>query len=103
MHGSDDVVEIDKAKVETEGNVTIKVEVLNGCGKEGIGIEVTKLRDKGFDVINCENTPGFNYEHTLILTVRDSEKASKVGKTLGVKRKNKINVNESALVDVTVV
>jgi len=62
----------------------IRIEVLNGCGTEGVAEEVAScLRDSGFDIVGTGNADAFDYEHTLVVDRCGSfDKASKVGKTL---------------------
>ena len=45
-----------------------QVEVLNGCGVPRIAARVQEfLRERGYDVVNVENAPGFDYEETLVI------------------------------------
>ncbi|MCK4773122.1 MAG: LytR C-terminal domain-containing protein [Candidatus Latescibacteria bacterium] len=45
-----------------------QVEVLNGCGVSGIAARAHEyLRRLGFDVVNVENAPAFDYEKTLVI------------------------------------
>ncbi|MEE9168047.1 MAG: LytR C-terminal domain-containing protein [Candidatus Neomarinimicrobiota bacterium] len=46
----------------------IEVEVLNGCGVQGLGQQFTDfLRSHQVDVVKTENAGGFDYEKTLII------------------------------------
>jgi len=47
---------------------TIKIEILNGCGKAGVAKKMTDmLRKSGFDVVNTENADHFGYARTLAI------------------------------------
>jgi hypothetical protein len=63
----------------------IHVEVLNGCGKDGIANEVgQKLRDFGFDVMTLGNAENFNFPETLVIDrVGKPEYAQQVADMLG--------------------
>jgi hypothetical protein len=62
----------------------IRIQVLNGCGAEGVAEEIAScLRDAGFDIVGTGNADAFDYEHTLVIDRCGSrDKAIKVGKTL---------------------
>ncbi|MDP6038453.1 MAG: LytR C-terminal domain-containing protein [Candidatus Latescibacteria bacterium] len=65
----------------------IHVEVLNGCGKDGIANEVgQKLRDFGFDVMTLGNAENFNFPETLVIDrVGKPEYTQQVANILGTK------------------
>lgn len=65
----------------------IHVEILNGCGKDGIANEVgQKLRDFGFDVMTLGNAENFNFPKTLVIDrVGKPEFAQQVADILGTK------------------
>jgi hypothetical protein len=62
----------------------IRIQVLNGCGTEGVAEEVAScLRDAGFDIVGTGNADAFDYQHTLVIDRCGSmDKAIKVGKVL---------------------
>lgn len=62
----------------------IRIQVLNGCGTEGVAEEVAScLRDSGFDIVGTGNADAFDYEHTLVVDRCGLfDKAVKVGKAL---------------------
>jgi hypothetical protein len=86
---------------------SLKVEVLNGCGKPGLAKEVTDyLRNKGFDVVNFGNYQDFNVRKTLVIDRRsmDLQNAQKVASALGVENTEVLaELNESKALDVTVI
>jgi len=62
----------------------IRIQVLNGCGTEGVAEEVAScLRDAGFDIVGTGNADAFDYDHTLVVDRCGlMYKAVKVGKVL---------------------
>jgi len=62
----------------------IRIQVLNGCGTEGVAEEIAScLRDAGFDIVGTGNADAFDYEHTLVIDRCGSrDKAVKVGEAL---------------------
>jgi hypothetical protein len=64
----------------------IHVEVLNGCGEDGIArVLGNRLRSLGFDVITVENAESFNYPETLVIDcVGNLEYARQVANAIGV-------------------
>jgi calcineurin-like phosphoesterase len=65
---------------------TVVIEVLNGCGRKGIGERATELlTDLGFDVMFLGNADDFQYQETLVLDrVGDRSKAVGITEALGV-------------------
>lgn len=85
----------------------IQVEVLNGCGEQGIGQRVMRfLRERGFDVIHIDNADHFEYRETIVLDRRGkngpSEAARAVGGALGTPNVL-LQRNDERMVDVSVV
>ena len=85
----------------------IQVEVLNGCGEQGIGQFVMRyLRTKGFDVVNIDNADHFEYSETFVLDRRATNKPSvaahAVGNALGT-HNVLLQQDKSRMVDVSVV
>ena len=68
---------------------TIKVAVLNGCGRPGLAsIFVEKLRNKGFDVINGlgDNADSFDFDISVVIDRKGSrENAEFTARALGIK------------------
>ncbi len=82
----------------------IRVEVLNGCGREGIALQLAQtLREEGLDVVNIGNAQNFKYQKTLILN-RSGKKelAKKVCEVIGCGEPQD-SIEKQALVDVTVI
>ncbi|MCH7678768.1 LytR C-terminal domain-containing protein [candidate division KSB1 bacterium] len=80
------------ARVTPEGPPVkiITVQVLNGCGVQGLANEITQyLRNKNFDVVDVGNYEGGYLDQTLVLdrVSLESKYAKKVAKALGVNEK----------------
>ncbi len=69
----------------SEGYSKIHIEILNGCGEDGIAQQIGKqLRTFGFDVITVANAPTFNYPETIVIDrVGNPEFARQVAEVLG--------------------
>ena len=82
----------------------IRAEVLNGCGRPGAGMRVTRiLRDAGVDVLEVGNSDSFSYTQTVIVDrCGDGERAAFVREVLGIGRVIQ-QVDPSLLLDVTVI
>lgn len=72
---------------ESEPFKNIHVEILNGCGKDGLARKIGQyLRSHGFDVMNLSNAKSFNYPETIVIDrVGKPEYASQVAEILGTK------------------
>jgi hypothetical protein len=84
----------------------IQVEVLNGCGVNGVGDKFTDvIRSKGFDVVKTGNYMSFDIDQTFIIDrVGKIETAYKVADSLGIDKKNIINqINKQYFLDLTIV
>ncbi|MFZ1947983.1 MAG: LytR C-terminal domain-containing protein [bacterium] len=83
---------------------TVVVEVLNGCGRRGVGERATEiLSDKGFDVMFVGNADDYGYEETLLVDRSgDPSKAVAIGEALGAGMVVH-QVNASSYVEVTVI
>ena len=64
----------------------IRVEVLNGCGTDGIARKVgLHLRSLGFDVLTFENAESYNYPESMVIDrVGQPDDARKVAEALGI-------------------
>ena len=64
----------------------IHVEVLNGCGVDGVAHQVSRqLRSLGFDVMSWTNAPSFNYPESIVIDrIGKPEFARKVADALGI-------------------
>ena len=73
------------AREEWREPVSIRIEVLNGCGEGGIAIRFTDfLRSKGFDVVKMGNYDSFHVPKTMVIERRGiRENGLKVAQALG--------------------
>jgi hypothetical protein len=89
----------------------IQIEILNGCGVNGIAkIFQSYLREKGFDVVNTENYTvngklNWQVEKSFVIDqIGVSERAKAVAKSLGIPLTNiESRENPQAIYDVSVV
>ncbi len=91
-----------KAKAHSE----IQVEVLNGCGVEGIADKFTEfLRSNHFDVVQMGNYISYDVEKTIVIDrTGNLSNAYKVADLLGIDRKNVIQqINENYFLDVSII
>ena len=84
---------------------TIQINVLNGCGVQGIAKKVKEyLRMRGFDVVETANYPEDVEKSFVIDRMRDSLSSQKVAYALGIDRsKVKTKVDSSLFIRCTVV
>ena len=75
-------------EVDDEYNSTIRVAVLNGCGREGLATTFTrKIRNLGYDVVNGqgENADSFDFDISVVIDRKGKrQKAEAVGNALGI-------------------
>lgn len=84
----------------------IQIEVLNGCGVDGIAAKFTSyLRDKNFDVVQVGNYFSKNIDETIIIDrIGNRANAEKLAEVLGIDKKNIIQqLNKDYLLDATLV
>ena len=64
----------------------MKVEVLNGCGVDGLArIVGRRLRDLGFDVMTLENADSFGFPESIVVDrIGKMSEADRVGDALGI-------------------
>lgn len=86
------------------GEARVVVEVLNGCGRSGIGERVSEfLTDRNFDVMFVGNADDFRYERTLIVDrTGDLSKAVAIADAMGLGQVIS-QVNTATYVEATVV
>ena len=67
----------------------IHVEVLNGCGKNGIARQVgRRLRTLGFDVMTLDNAESFNYPESIVIDrVGRPDYVEQVANALGIRNR----------------
>ena len=94
------------ARVDTReiSRAEVEVEVLNGCGVQGMAAEVARLLNaSGFDVVDMGNADNFEYLQTAVLdrSGRD-DRARAVAQALGC-GEIRLEMDPKALLDVTVI
>jgi len=94
------------AKDAAKAPKIIQLDVLNGCGANGVGARFTGfLRKNGFDVVEMKNYKTSTVAQTIVIDrVGDLAAARRVAASLGVGEKNIIQqLNPDYFVDVSVV
>jgi hypothetical protein len=84
----------------------IQLEVLNGCGKDGIADRFTSyLRTINFDVVHTGNYRSFEVDHSLVIDrVGNVANAKKVAEALGINNNHIIQqLNKDYFLDVSVI
>lgn len=84
----------------------IQLEVLNGCGEDGLASEMQRyLRARGFDVVTSGNHDRFGVERTVILDrIGNDHAAQEVAKALGLEKATVISEPDPGLyLDATVI
>lgn len=84
----------------------IQVEVLNGCGVEGVaGKFANYLRDKNFDVVQVGNYRSTNIEESILIDrIGNRANVEKLAEELGINKKNIIQqINKDYFLDATLV
>lgn len=84
----------------------IQIEVLNGCGENGIANAYTGvLRKNGFDVVETGNFENFNLPETIVISRSGiMDNAERVAMALGVDKENILyEASPDFYLDVTVV
>ena len=98
-------IDLSSIKKETPSDI-IQVEVMNGCGVNGIADRFTDyLRDYNVDVVKIGNYIQSNIDETIVIDrIGNKANADKVAEILGVLKGNAITqLNDDYFVDVTVV
>ncbi len=84
----------------------VQLEVLNGCGVNGIAEKFTDyLRAGNFDVVNIGNYRSFDVDYSLLIDRTGKiENAFEIASALGIEKNNIIQqVNKEYFLDVTLV
>lgn len=75
--------------VEKKNSTTIRIAVLNGCGREGLATMFARnLRNLGYDVVNGQggNADSFDFDVSVVLNRKGNRKnVKKVSDDLGIK------------------
>lgn len=101
---------LSEQQIVTTSNISnhdqIQLEVLNGCGIDGVAEEYTEyLRSKNFDVVNMGNYFSYDVDYSLVIDRTGNLNSAKgVAEALGIES-NKIaqQINDDYLLDVTVI
>jgi len=87
------------ASIEVEEIQPVKIEVLNGCGVNGIATKFTNnLTYKNYQVVSKGNADHWNYEYTALINLRPgkNEKAiDKLRKDIGLKAEDVVPVEDA--------
>ena len=72
----------------------VEVEVLNGCGVQGLGLQFTDfLRSNQIDVIRTENASRFDYETTIIIQRNEfMESSYRIAELLKIPRSDTLRI-----------
>ena len=84
--------------------LTVEVRILNGCGMQGVGRDMTqRVRDLGFDVVESANAENFDYQYTVVIghTARP-ELAQALADAIGCSRVSSQS-DKMVLADVTLI
>jgi hypothetical protein len=84
----------------------IQIEVLNGCGVDGIAAKFTDyLRQRDFDVVQVGNYTSSNIEESMIIDrIGNKANAEKLAETLGLNKQNIIQqLNKDYFLDLTLI
>lgn len=95
-----------KNKSKEVASAIIQVEVLNGCGVEGVAAKFTSyLREKNFDVVQVGNYRSDNIDETIVIDrIGNRANAEKLAEVLGIEKKNIIQqLNKDYFLDATLV
>lgn len=95
-----------KENLLTVKDSTLKVEILNGCGVEGVCDTLTNfLRTNKIDVVSTGNYSSFDIDNTIIIDRIGSDiNTKRIAELLNVKEENIIQlINKDYLLDVTVI
>jgi hypothetical protein len=84
----------------------IQVEVLNGCGVDGVAAKFTDyLRRNSFDVVQVGNYTSSNIDETMVIDrIGNRANAEKLAEVLGIEKRNIIQqLNKDYFLDATLV
>ncbi len=98
---------ISKAKStrDVKQNATIRVEVLNGCGVDGLAMRARNvILKKGFDVVRVDNAGRQDFEETVVLerANENMENAEHFARQFSCKNIGK-DIDKSLYLEVTVI
>ncbi len=95
------------ASIEVEETQPLKIEVLNGCGVNGIATKfANNLTYQNYEVVDKGNADHWNYEYTILVDLRgiENEKAlEKLRKDIGLQKEDVILMREDSEADVQLI
>jgi hypothetical protein len=101
------IISQDKDKPPQEvASAIIQVEVLNGCGVEGVAAKFTNyLRQNNFDVVQVGNYRSDNIDETMIIDrIGNRANTEKLAEVLGIEKKSILQqLNKDYFLDATLV
>jgi hypothetical protein len=103
--GTDSPVDI-KVSNKPKPDEIIQMEVLNGCGVNGVAERFTDfLRERNFDVVSTGNYNSFNIDESLVIDrIGNIANAEKVAEDLGISKERVITQkNEDYFLDVSLI
>lgn len=87
-------------------HIPIQINVLNGCGVNGVGNTMTKYcRQQGYDVVEMGNYKKFDVEHSLVIDRSGKiTEAQHLASLLGIEKKNVVQqFNNDQMVSASIV
>lgn len=95
-----------KENERVQENKIIQLEILNGCGVDGIADKFTdELRMKYFDVVHTGNYRSFNIDESVVISrTHDTENAKRIAEALGINEtKIVMQANKDYFLDATLI
>ena len=93
-------------KVNDTTHVPLQINVLNGCGVNGVGNTMTRYcRQMGYDVVEMGNYKKFDIEHSIVIDRSGKmSEAQQLASLLGIEKKNVVQqFNNDQMVSASVV
>ena len=100
------VAQNNKKSPRVVASAIIQVEVLNGCGVEGVAAKFTDyLRQNNFDVVQVGNYTSSNIDETMIIDrIGNRANTEKLAEVLGIEKRNIVQqLNKDYFLDATLV
>lgn len=95
------------ASIVAEETQPLKIEVLNGCGVNGIATKfANNLAYQNYQVVNKGNADHWNYEYTILVDLKgaENEKAvEQLRKDIGIQKEDVILMREESDADVQLI
>jgi hypothetical protein len=93
-------------KVNDTTHIALQINILNGCGVNGVGNTMTKYcRQLGYDVVEMGNYKKFDIEHSIVIDRSGKiSEAHQLASLLGIEKKNVVQqFNNDQMVSASVV